>query len=81
MSTTWITCPMCGYVYDPDEHIACRSCPLHKNCHLVCCPNCGYESIDPGRSVLAQAVDRWLRLGFMGKSKAREEMHPRSDEE
>jgi hypothetical protein len=81
MSTNWMTCPMCGCLFDPDEHVACQSCPLHKNCHLVCCPNCGYNSIDPGRSSLAQAAIRWLHLGSINKMNAGDQVGQRSTKE
>jgi len=63
MTEAWITCPMCGHVFDAEKHAACRACPMQKNCHLVCCPVCGYESVDPGRSFLARAAARWLFAG------------------
>jgi hypothetical protein len=47
---------MCGTLFDPGEHAACQSCPLVKGCNLVCCPVCGYETVDPERSRLVQAL-------------------------
>ena len=38
---TEITCTLCGAVFEPDEN-TCGGCALHKDCRLVCCPNCGY---------------------------------------
>lgn len=55
-----ITCSMCGARFDPSEHAACRACPLQKDCHLVCCPVCGYETVDASKSRLARLVARWL---------------------
>ncbi len=55
-----VTCPMCGYRYDPKEHTGCASCPLNRGCQLVCCPNCGFETVDPERSVLARFARRHL---------------------
>ena len=53
---TEITCPMCGHTFDPDEHAACKACPLQKGCQLVCCPVCGYEMVNPQQSILARLV-------------------------
>lgn len=47
-------CAMCGQRYDPDQHLACQNCPMHAGCNLVCCPNCGYQTVDPGRSKLVR---------------------------
>lgn len=48
-----LTCAMCGQGFDPDASPACTACPLHAGCNLVCCPHCGYETIDTRRSRLA----------------------------
>ena len=58
-----LTCPMCGQRFDPDANSACTACPLHAGCSLVCCPHCGYETIDTRRSRLvgwAAALTRKL---------------------
>jgi len=58
-----ITCIMCGHTFDPQAHAACKSCPLHSGCQLVCCPACGYQLINPQRSGLARLFMRWLPSG------------------
>jgi hypothetical protein len=45
---------MCGQRYDPDQQVACQSCPMHSGCNLVCCPNCGYQTVDSRRSKLVR---------------------------
>ena len=55
-----MTCSMCGHHFDPAEHSACQSCPLQTGCTLVCCPKCGYETVDVNQSMLARLVGRWL---------------------
>jgi len=35
-------CPLCGKEFSEDE-VKCTGCPFSKNCHLLCCPNCGYS--------------------------------------
>lgn len=60
MSTQLLTCTMCGHRFDPVEHSACQSCPLQKGCMLVCCPKCGYETVDVEQSALARLAARWL---------------------
>ena len=41
------TCPLCGNKFKKGSLTACQGCPLHGNCDLIKCPNCGYEFI-PG---------------------------------
>lgn len=36
-------CPLCGHELDTT---GCDSCPLGSNCPMVCCPACGYTTID-----------------------------------
>lgn len=55
---TEITCSMCGFRFDPEEHPACDSCPLHSACVTACCPRCGTTNINPQRSGLARLVKR-----------------------
>ena len=57
---TILDCPMCGWKFDPDEHRACNACPVNHGCQLVCCPSCGYQTVDPQQSGLARFVSRWL---------------------
>lgn len=54
-ATTHLTCPLCGSSFDPDSHVGCASCPLHGGCTTVCCPTCGYSTVDPTRSGLVAA--------------------------
>jgi hypothetical protein len=54
MSVNDIECGLCGYSYNPDQHVACQTCPLHSNCNLVCCPACGYQMVDPQGSLLVR---------------------------
>lgn len=56
-----IVCPMCGARFQPGEQGPCAQCPLNRNCRvLACCPQCGYEVINPDGSRLA----RWLNRNF-----------------
>lgn len=54
-----ITCSMCGHRFDPKEHIVCNGCPMQKGCQLVCCPACGYETVDVNRSILVRLTSGW----------------------
>jgi hypothetical protein len=54
MSSQEIKCSMCGHHYDPDQHLACQSCPMHANCSLVCCPKCGYQTVNQRNSFLVR---------------------------
>ena len=51
-----MTCPLCGHRFDPRAHAACRTCPLHSNCAVVCCPQCGHTTIYTAQSRLG----RWF---------------------
>lgn len=62
MNDQLVTCSLCGYRFDPQERSACPGCPLNQGCQLVCCPVCGFESVDINRSTLALAVKNlWTR--------------------
>jgi hypothetical protein len=32
-----------------------------QGCHLVCCPNCGYQMVDESKSGIARLLRRLLR--------------------
>lgn len=66
-----VACPLCGHRFDPEEHQACGSCPLHGGCGNVCCPACGHSTIDPASSATvaaARGLARWLRRRPAGKA-------------
>lgn len=62
-----LTCPMCGNRFDPSEHVTCESCPFNGGCMLSCCPACGYESPDPGRSRLVGLGSRIRAFARSGR--------------
>ena len=51
---TKMTCAMCGTEFDPATNPACGACPLHGGCATVCCPKCGYSTINPEQSKLVK---------------------------
>ncbi len=53
-----IHCPLCGTEFDANEHGRCSACPLGRNCHLICCPACGYQIVDERKSTLARLARR-----------------------
>lgn len=56
------TCPLCGYEFDPQAMQCHTSCPLSSGCHILCCPNCGYQIPDQNQMRLASALKRlWER--------------------
>jgi Fe2+ transport system protein FeoA len=55
-----VTCPLCGHSYNPGEEAACAACPLHSGCSLVCCPACGYKTVDTQQSWLARMASALL---------------------
>ena len=62
-------CPLCGFKFqEEDGRVACRGCPLAGGCHMLKCPNCGYDvPIEPR---LIKALKAWRRKdnGTRGKS-------------
>lgn len=51
-------CPLCGYRFEADSvKSACGGCPLSGHCHLVRCPNCGYDM--PKEPKLVKAFKAW----------------------
>ena len=52
-----IHCPLCSFEFLPAGDACHTGCPLAGNCHIICCPNCGYQMVDTTRSRLVS----WLR--------------------
>ncbi len=53
-------CAMCGYEFDATGLACHASCPLSPNCAVVCCPRCGYSTVNPQRSTFLGWVQRIL---------------------
>jgi Fe2+ transport system protein FeoA len=47
---------MCGYEYDPSQLMCHAACPLGAHCAVICCPRCGYSTVDPARSNLTHRL-------------------------
>jgi hypothetical protein len=64
--STALACPMCGFTYVPEAHASCNGCPIQKGCHMVCCPACGYQTIDHASSSVVRMAEAgrsgWKRL-------------------
>ncbi len=59
------TCPVCGG--ELKEHVSgCSTCPMNGGCEMMCCENCGYETVAP-KSVTVDFVKRLLKLGSRKK--------------
>lgn len=53
-------CPYCGHEFSAASGTGyCGSCPMAKNCRLVRCPNCAYET--PAESKLLAAIKKLRR--------------------
>jgi Fe2+ transport system protein FeoA len=64
MTAISFSCPLCGHAFDPAANAGCATCPLSGGCRIVCCPNCGHSTVDPGSSRLARwAAAALRRLG------------------
>ena len=68
MSFLDIQCSMCGQRFDPDQHIGCEACPLHSGCILVCCPNCGHQTVNPYKSKFARLLQSLFTLRASSKN-------------
>lgn len=53
-------CPLCGYEFDETAMSCHSSCAFNQGCGIICCPNCGYQVADEGKSRLAAALRRML---------------------
>ncbi len=53
-------CSLCGYQFrEKDGGIACKGCPMAGKCHMLRCPNCGYDM--PVESKLLKALKAWSK--------------------
>lgn len=51
-------CQLCGFEFN-QASLPCHSdCPMGGNCHLICCPNCGYQVVDETKSGIANFFSR-----------------------
>lgn len=44
-------CPICGGRL-LDQVTACSTCPVSSGCKMLCCDNCGYETVAPHSATL-----------------------------
>jgi hypothetical protein len=49
-------CPVCGGTLAAQVS-GCSSCPMNSGCDMLCCENCGYETVAP-RSVVVDFFRR-----------------------
>ncbi|MBI2437240.1 MAG: hypothetical protein HYV36_00290 [Lentisphaerae bacterium] len=55
-------CALCGQVFDQAARAgACANCSMLKNCGLLRCPNCGFET---------PAEPEWLRKAMRSAQRA-----------
>ncbi len=61
-----LKCPLCGYDFNETAMNCATVCPIAavQGCHLVCCPNCGYQMVDERKLGLT----RWLRRALTPKA-------------
>lgn len=52
------TCALCGYQFNTTGMACHTSCPMSSGCHLICCPNCGYQMPDEQRMVITGMLQR-----------------------
>ncbi|MCC7451870.1 MAG: ferrous iron transport protein A [Anaerolineae bacterium] len=52
-------CALCGYEFDETQMACHASCALNNHCTIVCCPNCGHQTVDESKSRLVKAF-KWV---------------------
>jgi ferrous iron transport protein A len=52
-------CPLCGFRFDRSDERCHVNCPLAANCSIICCPQCGYQTVDESRSFVGR-MGRWM---------------------
>jgi Fe2+ transport system protein FeoA len=57
MADRYLTCPLCGFAFEPEDALCAHGCPLRSHCALVRCPGCEYEFPEQ-----PQRVSWWRRL-------------------
>jgi len=53
-------CPLCGFRYDRSDERCHVGRPLSANCSIICCPNCGYQTVDESRGFVGR-LSGWMR--------------------
>ena len=56
-----IACAVCGGPLSETVR-GCGTCPVSSGCRMLCCANCGYQTVAP-RSVIVDALARLFRRG------------------
>ncbi len=60
-------CPLCGHEFSETEgKTGCGGCPVGGGCHMVMCPNCGYEI--PREPGLIKVLRKWREKIFSNPS-------------
>ncbi|MFP3940986.1 MAG: FeoA family protein [Thermoanaerobaculia bacterium] len=54
----YVTCPLCGFEFEPTDTLCEHGCPLRAACGLIRCPGCEYEFPQTPKAV------SWLRRLF-----------------
>jgi Fe2+ transport system protein FeoA len=54
-------CTMCGYEFERSQLTCHAACPLGAACMVVCCPRCGYSTVDENRSKMSRWAQRLLK--------------------
>ncbi len=52
-------CALCGFEFDEKQMSCHASCALNQYCQIVCCPNCGHQTVDESKSRLVKAF-QWV---------------------
>lgn len=67
-------CQLCGFEFDETRLQCHTSCPFNDHCAVVCCPRCGYQTIDEAKSGVVDLLRRAL-----GRVRQQRRSQPQND--
>lgn len=60
-------CPFCTYQFEETDAHGCKGCTMARTCHMIRCPNCGYEI--PAEPKLIKAIRAWRQKNATGRKR------------
>lgn len=60
-------CPVCGGMLQ-EQVTSCSRCPMNGGCGMLCCDNCGYETVAPRSAVVDFVKGLWKRSRRLGNA-------------
>ena len=60
-------CPVCGGQLK-EQVAGCSRCPMNGGCDMVCCENCGYETVAPRSALVDFVTNLWRKSKPSGRA-------------